>query len=77
MSKRFSKLKITLGGIYSKFADEGFCRDYQLDVRFEKGFACTLCGGSECRRIPHLQYKIILMRYNLDRIQDIRHNAHE
>ena len=36
MSKRFPKPEITLDGIYSKFADEGFCKDFLLDVRFEK-----------------------------------------
>ena len=51
MSKRFPKPEITLDGIYSKFADEGFCKDFLLDIRFEKGFACPFCGGSEYRRI--------------------------
>ncbi|WP_024857411.1 IS1595 family transposase [Ruminococcus albus] len=51
MSKRFPKPEITLDGIYSKFADEGFCKDFLLDIRFEKGFACTFCGGSEYLRI--------------------------
>ena len=51
MSKRFPKPEITLDGIYSKFADEGFCKDFLLDVRFEKGFACPFCGGSEFRKI--------------------------
>ena len=51
MSKRFPKPEITLDGIYSKFADESFCKDFLLDIRFEKGFACPFCGGSEYRRI--------------------------
>ena len=51
MSKRFPKPDITLDGIYSKFADESFCKDFLLDIRFEKGFACPFCGGSEYRRI--------------------------
>ena len=37
MSKRFPKPEITLDGIYSKFADESFCKDFLLDIRFEKG----------------------------------------
>ncbi|SFD18992.1 transposase, partial [Ruminococcus albus] len=49
MSKRFPKPEITLDGIYSKFADESFCKDFLLDIRFEKGFACPFCGGSENR----------------------------
>ena len=36
MSKRFPKPEITLDGIYSKFADESFCKDFLLDIRFEK-----------------------------------------
>ena len=51
MSKRFPKPEITLDGIYSKFADDDFCKDFLLDIRFENGFACPFCGGSECRRI--------------------------
>ena len=51
MSKRFPKSEITLDRIYSEFADEGYCKDFLLEVRFEKGFACPFCGGSECRRI--------------------------
>ena len=51
MSKKFPKPEITLNEIYSKFADEGFCKDFLLDIRFEKRFACPFCGGSECRRI--------------------------
>ena len=51
MSKRFPKPEITLDGIYSKFADEGFCKDFLLDIRFANGFACPFCGGSEFRRI--------------------------
>ena len=47
MSKRFPKPEITLDGIYSKFADKSFCKDFLLDIRFEKGFACPFCGGSE------------------------------
>nr|WP_162145124.1 hypothetical protein [Ruminococcus albus] len=30
MSKRFPKPEITLDGIYSKFADESFCKDFCL-----------------------------------------------
>ena len=51
MSKSFPKPEITLDRIYSEFADEGYCKDYLLDVRFEKYFACPFCGGSECRKI--------------------------
>ena len=51
MSKRFPKPEITLDGICSKFADESFCKDFLLDIRFEKGFACPFCGGSEFRKI--------------------------
>ena len=51
MSKRFPKPEITLDRIYSKFADEEYCKDFLIDVRFEKGFACPFCGGSECRKI--------------------------
>ena len=51
MSKRFPKPTITLDGICSKFADEGFCKDFLLDIRFANGFACPFCGGSEFRRI--------------------------
>ena len=51
MSKRFPKPEITLDGIYSKFADDDFCKDFLLDIRFENGFACPFCGGSDCRRI--------------------------
>ena len=51
MSKRFLKPEITLDRIYSEFADEGYCKDFLIDVRFEKGFACPFCGGSECRKI--------------------------
>ena len=51
MSKKFPKSEITLDEIYSKFADEGYCKDFLLDVRFEKGFACPFCGGSEFRKI--------------------------
>ncbi|WP_294483798.1 transposase [uncultured Ruminococcus sp.] len=50
MSKRFQKPEITLDGIYSKFADEWLSKDFLLDIRFENGFVCSLCGGSECRR---------------------------
>ena len=45
MSKRFSKPEITLDRIYSEFADEGYCKDSLLDVRFKKGFACPFCGS--------------------------------
>ena len=51
MSKRFPKPEITLDRIYSKFADERYCKDFLLDIRFEKGFACPFCGGSEFRKI--------------------------
>jgi hypothetical protein len=51
MSKKFPKSEITLDEIYSKFADEGYCKNFLLDVRFEKGFACPFCGGSEFRKI--------------------------
>ena len=50
-SKTFPKPEITLDGTYSRFVDEGFCKDFLLDVRFEKVFACPFCVGSECRRI--------------------------
>ena len=36
MSKRFPKPEITLDRIYSEFADGGYCKDFLLDVRFEK-----------------------------------------
>ena len=39
MSKRFTKPEITLDMIYSEFADEGYCKDFLLDIRFENGFA--------------------------------------
>ena len=32
MSKRFPKPEITLDGIYSKFADESFCKDFLLYI---------------------------------------------
>ena len=51
MSKRFPKPEITLDRIYSEFADERYCKDFLLDIRFENGFACPFCGGSECRKI--------------------------
>ncbi|WP_296585552.1 hypothetical protein [Ruminococcus sp.] len=38
MSKKFPKPEITLDEIYSKFADEGFCKDFLLDVRFQNNF---------------------------------------
>ena len=33
MSKRFPKPEITLDRIYCEFADEGYCKDFLLDVR--------------------------------------------
>ena len=51
MSNRFPKPEITLDRIYSEFADEGYCKDFLLDIRFENGFACPFCGGSECCKI--------------------------
>lgn len=51
MSKRFPKPEITLDSIYSEFAAEGYFKNFLLDVRFEKGFACPFCGGSEFCKI--------------------------
>ena len=51
MSKKFKKPAVTLDDIYAKFADEGYCKDFLLDMRFAKGFACPFCGSSEYRKI--------------------------
>ena len=46
ISKSFPKPEITLDRIYSEFADEGYCKAFLLDARFEK----TSSAHSEAAR---------------------------
>ena len=57
MTKRLPKPEITLDRIYSEFADEGYCKDFLINVRFEKGFACPFCEGSKIESDNAQSYK--------------------